>query len=150
MKKKRLPKFGSKLKVNNSYTFLNKNVCSKCGGPPTFYFFMKAANSYKEVQHCNNNVNFILKHKKKLISSYYLLGSPKEFNSLVGFKVKNNLKYKINYHKSKHIENMNGSLLIDCLSCKCRQTVWEFKQTTSSPETNARHARTFNPIKFIY
>lgn len=150
MPNKKAPKFGQKLKVNASFTFINKSICPKCGEPPRFYFFMKMPTYYKSVQDAINISSLIQKSRKRAVKDYFLVASPSEFTNLVAFKAKNYTKYKTKIHRSKYVEKFNGQLMSDCLTCKCRQTVWSFQQLFQSPESEARHSRICTPIKFKY
>lgn len=144
------PAFGDKIKVSLSSSFISRAKCSKCGGEPEFFYYVKLPFYHKTVHRSNFIIEYMKKTHKRMCHDYYLVEKPKSFNDVSAFKAKNFIKYKPKYHMSKNPEFYNGSMLSDCITCKCRKTVWEFKQSTPNLESQARRAKITFSKKFTY
>lgn len=142
--------FGTKIKVNLSSTFVHRSRCSKCGGLPCVYYYSKLPYYHKSAN-SSNQISLILRSKySKIVADYYLLDNPSEFNNLSAFKTSSHTSYKPRYHISKNPELYNGSMKVDYISCKCRKTVWGFKQMTETIESQAKKSKSTYPKKFVY
>lgn len=150
LKNKKKITFGDAVSINTSSTFLAKSLCKHCKGSPSFYFYIKCYKYYKTVQDSNKIIESLKKIFKKMKYDYYLVDYPSNFNNLQSFSYKNFIKYKPRANMNKNINFYDGTMLIDCLTCKCRRTVWQFKQTTQTIESKAKSSPIFYPKKFIY
>ncbi len=151
MKRRHMSKqsFGLKVKVNLSYAFMAKSRCKNCKGPPEFYYHSKTP-YYHQSPHTSNLISSFLQNKFKVVTDYYLFDNPSNFNNLAAFSAKSCTSYNARYHISRAPAIYGGSMRIDYLACKCRSTVWAFKQSTPTEESMSKKARTTYNKKFIF
>lgn len=143
-------KFGDTQKLNLSSTFFAKSICKKCGSVPTYYYLLKCSKYHKSISDSKKITQIIQRSSKKFNSNYYLLDKPSSFNSIKNFSIKNFLKYKTRIHSNYSVSKYDGNLYIDCFSCSCRHTVWQFKQFTPTIESKAKSSSRYYPVKLIY
>ncbi len=141
--------FELKVKVNLSSTFMARSRCKKCKGLPEFFYHSKLP-YYHVSPHSSNLITTFVQNKLKIVSDYYLSDDPSNFNNLSAFSSKSCTAYNARYHISRAPSIYGGSMRIDYLSCKCRSTVWAFKQSTPTEESMSKKARTTYNKKFIF
>lgn len=144
------PFFGDKLKVSLSSSFISRARCSKCGGQPVFFYYVKLPYYHKTPNHSYAVSEYLKKICKRMCYDYYLVEAPSSFNSTSAFKAKSFFNYNPKYHMSKNPEFYKGNMVSDCLTCKCRKTVWQFKQSTPNLECQARRTKNSFFKIFVY
>ena len=142
--------FGDMMQVSLSHSFLVRTKCRHCMESPSLYFYIKAPYYHKSPEKTKQVSESLQKIYKKIVYDYYLLDSPSNFIDTSAFKTKMFTACKPRYHLSRNATNYDGAMLIDCLTCKCRKTLWQFKQITITFESNFRLSHKYFEKKYTH
>jgi hypothetical protein len=151
-----MPKYKPQIiRVNLSQSFMTRSRCKSCGSKPddpdSMYFYVRSKALWYNPNIALAQANSYQKYSKKWVGDYYLLESPKDFNTTKYF----NYSVWFNTYRPK-LHRTRGSNPVedgcDCITCGCGGTVWVFSQFSARgrPEISQRCAKNKYTHKYVY